>query len=109
MTLSELDPRWFNFNDQRAGFTFLCPHCRTTRLACKTMPITTRDQMKIFARDLPGNGGDIVLAQHDFAWTITGSGFDELSIVPSIDASKSGHWHGNITGGVIVGGGVPAP
>ena len=90
MRLMDLDPRWFEFNDQRAGFTFLCPHCRKVRLSCKTMPISTRDQMKIFANDYPHNGGDIVPAKQDFAWTITGIDLHTLSVTPSIDASSSG-------------------
>lgn len=101
MKLIELDPRWFEFNDQRAGFTFLCPHCRVTRLACKTIPIAVRDQCVIFAREFPGNGGDVVPAKQDFAWTITGIDLHTLTVTPSIDASASGHWHGNITNGLI--------
>jgi hypothetical protein len=81
MRLSELDPRWFEIGDQRAGFTFLCPHCKTTRLACNSVPIGTADPQ--------------------FCWTITGADWNMLTVAPSIDASKSGHWHGHITNGEI--------
>ena len=101
MKLSELDPRWFAADGQRAGFSFLCPHCRKTRLACKTIPLAFREQARIFAAEFPGNGGDIVLADDKFCWTITGADFASLTVSPSIDASKSGHWHGIITKGDI--------
>jgi hypothetical protein len=34
-------------------------------------------------------------------WIFSGSDFETLSVTPSIDASKSGCWHGFITNGVI--------
>jgi hypothetical protein len=35
-------------------------------------------------------------------WTVTdGDGFGDLSLSPSVDASKYGHWHGTITRGEI--------
>jgi hypothetical protein len=102
--LTDLEPRWFSFDDQRAGLTFLCPHCRATRIGAKVVAIPTRAQMIIFARDFPGNAGAIVPMKPEFRWTVSGTGFGDLTITPSIDASESGHWHGLIRDGEIVGG-----
>lgn len=34
-------------------------------------------------------------------WRRTGDTFETLSLAPSVDASRSGHWHGHITAGEI--------
>lgn len=34
-------------------------------------------------------------------WTRTGEAFDVLSLAPSVDASRSGHWHGSISNGEV--------
>jgi hypothetical protein len=34
-------------------------------------------------------------------WQRTGDTFNSISLSPSIDASKAGHWHGYITNGEI--------
>jgi Family of unknown function (DUF6527) len=34
-------------------------------------------------------------------WKRNGETFADLTLAPSIDASKSGHWHGFITNGEI--------
>lgn len=36
-----------------------------------------------------------------FIWTAIGEDLDNVTITPSIDASKAGHWHGFITNGQI--------
>jgi hypothetical protein len=99
--LTELEPRYFVRHEggQPVGITFDCPHC-------------------------PGSGPRLAIALHmdgtnfdpdpdnpqqfetdDTIWTIAaGDSFDNLSLTPSVDASKSGHWHGFITNGEIVGG-----
>jgi len=35
------------------------------------------------------------------AWDRQGDTFDTLTLLPSIDFSGKGHWHGHITNGVI--------
>ncbi len=42
--------------------------------------------------------------KEDCAWTAASNDFDVMTVAPSIDASASGHWHGNITNGQIQGG-----
>jgi hypothetical protein len=82
MKLLELEPRWFSFEKggPRVGLTFLCPHCRVERLG--------------------------VVFHHrghkDFVWMIcSAESFGVLTLMPSIDASRRGHWHGFITGGEV--------
>jgi hypothetical protein len=98
--LVDLDPRWYSAqgNHARHGITFDCPCClgtdRASRLAIATHVDGTNfdtepDRPQTF------RAGETV-------WTITsGSDFSDLSISPSVDASKHGHWHGFITQGEI--------
>jgi hypothetical protein len=92
MKLLEQDPRWYVLHDggPRVGFTFECPHCSSQRLG-----IAVHDA-----------GHRIISAEEPeahppgFIWEITaGADFHDISLSPSIDASKCGHWHGHITGG----------
>lgn len=99
MKLTDLDPRWACDADIVIGGTkrhfegrtgmavsFDCPHCRNTRLAVW------------FANPIDG------LPPTDDAehlWRRTGETFEALTLTPSVDASKHGHWHGFITNGEI--------
>jgi hypothetical protein len=110
MKLTELEPRWINWN----VFVFLCPHCREILLSCKNISLSRFEQRVMFEREL-GDDWDkkVVPMDPDFKWQIHGPGpivngyqvgvdFDRLTVTPSIDASASGHWHGFITRGEIV-------
>lgn len=100
MRLAELEPRWVGLDgvDGHVGLTFLCPHCRQERLA---VAIHHRgheafDDAAIRAH-LPGGDG---FAAH--IWTVEGADdFAALTLTPSVDASRVGHWHGWITNGEI--------
>lgn len=98
MKLTDLEPRWaldadimvdgtvvHNEHRQGMGLTFLCPHCKAVRLG-------------VFIQN-PVDG----LPPSDDAkmlWArVSGSTFEDLTLSPSIDASKSGHWHGFIQRG----------
>lgn len=95
MTLESLEPKWIHPN----VFTFLCPHCKRVRLTCKNAAMIMHDQFALFAKEYGERWNiDIVPADPDFIWTITGA-MPDLTVRPSIDASASGHWHGHITGG----------
>jgi hypothetical protein len=99
MRLTDLDPRWgidadiviggvLRHYENRHGMcvSFECPHCRTIRLAVW------------FANPIDG------LPPTDDAkhlWQRTGETFENLTLSPSIDASKDGHWHGFLTNGEI--------
>ena len=49
-------------------------------------------------------GSIVVLCEDACAWVFNGTDFATLTVTPSLDASRSGNWHGHITGGQIVGG-----
>lgn len=112
MRLTELEPRWIERDGRRVALALKCPHCRTTWLTCTLEPTSTRDQMRgTAAAGLPHYLDDdgeawapeVVPCNPVQQWQIvSGSTFDDLSIMPSLDASASGHWHGHITGGEIV-------
>jgi Family of unknown function (DUF6527) len=108
MKLIELEPHWWGDGSRRLGVTFLCPHCRTIRLGIAfanppdgglpspvvttTMPHCIRDHVHVHRSfDVPPGA----------LWQRTGETFDTLSLAPSVDASKSGHWHGFVTNGEI--------
>jgi hypothetical protein len=104
MKLTDLSPRWIYKNKM---FTFLCPHCRKTWLTCKRVAMNDRQQWDIFHEAFSCDTGDAawpVGCKEDVAWKFSGFDFATMSVTPSLDASKSGHWHGHITNGQIVGG-----
>lgn len=99
LKLVDLDPRWFKLEDDGpvVGLTFLCPHCRETHLGVAfhhTGHAAMEDQY--IRAHHPGE-------PDQFIWELLGQeDFSTLSLYPSVDASKSGHWHGFITGGSVV-------
>lgn len=104
MRLSELDPRWItgiranheNYGDRRGhiGLSFLCPHCRTQRLAVFFDPPIDDGVLWEFST-WPS------LTEGKSVWGRTGESFETLTLTPSINADASGHWHGFITNGEI--------
>lgn len=114
MRLAELEPRWIEHDGQRVGFMLRCPLCRGIWLTCR-LGVTPGhiEQMRAlgsigFRLDDDGyleDSDTTVLCAPGTQWSIVGgSTFNDLSVTPSLDASASGHWHGNITAGEIVGG-----
>lgn len=95
MKLTDLDPRWFSLeeNGPRVGLTFNCPHCQDTRLG-----IMFHEQGH---EKFDGVDPKAILFDK-YIWTKSGNDFADLTIAPSIDASKQGHWHGFITNGEII-------
>jgi hypothetical protein len=97
MKLSELQPRWLSPN----LFVFLCPHCRKDFLACKNAPLSESAQFDLYEKAFGDDWNlKVVPCRAGFAWTISGD-FSNLTVKPSIDASRSGHWHGYITNGLV--------
>jgi Family of unknown function (DUF6527) len=98
MRLLDLEPRWFDLENggPRVGLTFLCPHCQETRLG-----VAFHHHGRAAMEDqyiLAHHGADDT--QH--IWDLQGQDdFASLTLSPSIDASKSGHWHGFIISGEI--------
>jgi hypothetical protein len=95
MKLVDLNPRWYVLEDggPRVGLTFLCPHCRTTRLGV-SFHHAGREAVE-----------DEYIHAHSSAtehiWQEDGESFDKVSLFPSVDASASGHWHGFVTNGEV--------
>lgn len=96
MKLIDLEPRWFcaATGDHPVGFSFDCPCCRKVRLAIAVhLDGTALDPEPNMIQVIPAN---------EKVWTVAGgSSFDDVSLMPSVDASSSGHWHGFITNGEV--------
>lgn len=97
MKLTELDPRWFaeTAGAPRIGLTFDCPCCRRERLGVRfhrSAPKMLPDAST--KTHTPGRARNI--------WQITSAeDFAVLTLTPSLDASKYGHWHGFIRDGEV--------
>jgi hypothetical protein len=116
MRLTELSPRWCaEYNappDAKQGVSFLCPHCKVTRLAiffaptiCGREPVDIKlvHKQQILSDQDPQHVGHLA-DEHvgRIVWTrVNGETFDTLSLQPSIDASAWGCWHGHITNGEV--------
>ena len=101
MRLAELEPRWVHAN----VFVFRCPHCREHWLSCKDVAMSIHDQFELFrAAGLDPAATHkpyVVPMKQEFSWQFSSRDFATMTVTPSIDASKSGHWHGHIQGGEI--------
>lgn len=107
--LIELEPRWVAEygapDDAKQGVSFLCPHCRIVKLAVFFSPtICGRPPVDIDAfHKARWDEAHAHLEDHHVGatiWTrVSGETFDDLTLSPSIDASKWGCWHGFITNG----------
>lgn len=128
MKLTELNPRWYVIeeNGPIVGLTFECPHCHvmaketgSTDIQRIGVPFYHRASAHMHTPAPPAGEGEnppapqpvFVRANHagadgdgHWVWNATGDTFEELTLTPSIDASKAGHWHGSVTDGEIVGG-----
>lgn len=105
MRLVDLEPRWWADAGRRGqGLTFICPHCRSVRLGVAfTNPLdggpphrlALDDQLRfVHGAEYSENPNDA-----EACWTRTGEDFETLTLAPSVDASRSGHWHGVIQDG----------
>ncbi len=98
--LVDLEPRWTSDNDEHhgQGISFRCPLCR-------------RGHYSVAFRN-PIDGLGPTLADHTILWERDGSTFDTLTLAPSLNAERCCSsegcpgWHGYISGGACVGGGV---
>lgn len=110
MRLTDLEPVWMG---DRQGILFRCPTNRSNWLTVFFAPTPRKEQYHLWGAVRPGgldedgypNDTYVVFCNPECGWAITGgSTFDDISIMPSLDASASGNWHGHITAGEIVGG-----
>ena len=93
MRLTELEPHWVGLNPNIAfwfGVSFLCPCCKTKRLAVLFNPPI--DPENWADRIIPLNSDGAHLR-------IDGETFDTLTLSPSVGFDHAGHWHGHIIGG----------
>jgi hypothetical protein len=101
MRLSELNPKWCALREggDAIAISFECPHCRECKLVVFFAdPVDTNG--------LPGIDLDVThyIAEHPERpyWHRTGDTYDTLTLSPSVDVSKHGHWHGFVTNGDII-------
>lgn len=114
MKLADLNPEWWG-PAGRSGVALLmdcpCAKCRTVKQRRLLIsvdppldggPAIVMDGMKthraIEAGELPEG---VCIVGSEIAWKRTGDTFDTLSLSPSVDASRSGDWHGFITNGQV--------
>lgn len=86
--LADLDPSWIEIQGRRVGVLFECPCCRRSSLAV------------LFAN--PVDGGPPHPPDPAYPsprWRRDGDSFATLTLAPSVDASRAGHWHGFVTNG----------
>lgn len=105
MRLNDLEPRWLSLNGKRVGFIFRSPTKREYFQTCFAQNTPHREQRRA-VRELLGTEdlSVVQLCKNECAWTITGDDFGSLSVMPSLDGSAGGLWHGFVTNGEIVGG-----
>jgi hypothetical protein len=102
LRLIDLDPAWIDYKGERVAFVFRCPHCQAIWLSCTLRQMSISDQCEAFIDALREDGDDCVPCEQTCAWKMSGGpDLDSITITPSLDASKSGHWHGHITNGAI--------
>jgi len=113
MKLTDLNPHWVTVPQAAPGYhgddssyvklyigiTFRCPHChageRGEVFYIGIFFANPVDPDNWLPRITPLGK----LAEH--VWNRTGDTFETLSLTPSVDASKYGHWHGFITNGEV--------
>lgn len=109
MRLIDLEPSWMVLRQggDVVGLTFRCPHCppgergQTTYLGVMFTSVIDRDSANTEEVAWPDY---MAKRPGKHFWKRTGDTFENLTISPSVDVSKEGHWHGHITNGEIVGG-----
>jgi hypothetical protein len=111
MRLTGLDPRFFARDGRTGeGMAFLCPHCKKDILIVTfANPIDGGEPFPLNKFDLLFGVLKHIYKQEELGlvvppgchWTRKGESFESMTISPSVDASKSGNWHGFITDGVI--------
>jgi hypothetical protein len=110
MRLTELEPRWLEYEGRKVGILLRCPHCRSTWLSCmfERFPVLNRgeepNQYAIFKAALGDDDAadDVVPCSRAAKWSRTSDDFATMTIDPSLDASASGHWHGQIIDGDVI-------
>lgn len=107
MRLADLNPRWSGSSGRSgAGVTFDCPGpCCAGKPSVISTPEGSekdyegsKERLYVPFRN-PIDGGDPIMGEP--RWNRIGETFDTLSLTPSVDASRFGHWHGFVREGNI--------
>lgn len=109
MKLTDLAPRWWGNGDgRRLGVTFLCPCCRRLRIGVAfANPVDGGPPSPVVGERMPRVIRDHVHVSRTFdvppgcLWQRSGADFAIMSLMPSVDASKAGHWHGFVSNGEV--------
>lgn len=115
MKLADLRPKWFaEQGRQGQGIVFLCPHCHgaekpTWLCVAFSNPLDGGTPFPIGKIGTLMNvlyEGEIVpkgqpVCPPGTLWSRSSDSFETLSIMPSVDASPAGCWHGFVTDGGI--------
>ena len=109
MKLTDLSPEWlspdmFIFKNPTGGDDWLTCKCRVMRHKEQRILVWGYDEGDYDCQPETATkweGINVVLCEDKCAWNFSGTDFNTLTVTPSVDASKSGNWHGHITNGVI--------
>jgi len=114
MRLVDLTPRWFAEEGRSGqGIVFQCPHCpgsKTTLAVAFKNPLDGGAPIELHTEKLyrlidpaywDGDAKCMEAVPPGVHWAREADTFETLSIMPSVDASASGHWHGFVTKGEI--------
>lgn len=132
MKLLELEPKWLMFDGRRVGFVFRCPTRQDNWQTCFVEKFylfksRTGEYLRDAIGEWLGSAPDSQCAiikdaltadiadshrwqscNPDHQWTVEGgianASFETISVMPSLDGSAGGNWHGFVTNGEIVGG-----
>ena len=119
MRLIDLEPKWLFLNGERVGFIFRCPlepNNALRRQTCFFLVLDHEQQVSALCESYQIDREAIYDQLHniqlcvEFAWVVPlpqkleYATFETISVMPSLDGSKGGNWHGFITDGKIVGG-----
>jgi uncharacterized protein DUF6527 len=104
VTLLELQPHFIVLVEggDEVGMTFRCPHCPPGERGETTyLGIWFSDPVE--RADHPHVDWPTYMLQHPEHkyWRCDGAEFATMTVTPSIDASRVGHWHGFITNGQV--------
>lgn len=114
MRLAELNPKWLIKDGVRVGFVFRSPTRMQCWQSCFFIKSPPRRQQWLLFRAAFGltedeQRHDIQGCKEGCQWRVTNgtvadADFETIYIMPSLDGSPGGNWHGHITSGRIVGG-----
>ncbi len=96
MRLTALEPRWLSPD----MLMFRSPTGHKDLITCKRKRLSFREQHALIWEANPDLVSvSVVMTKPDAIWQITGTSFETLTCMPSIDHSPSKNWHGFLVNG----------